>query len=65
MGENELKEIQIFVTKHVGTITLFRPQRGNSITPSMGLEIIAILDRWRQVFFLSNLFYYFNFCVMN
>jgi methylglutaconyl-CoA hydratase len=48
MGENELKEIQIFVTKHVGTITLFRPQRGNSITPSMGLEIIAILDRWRQ-----------------
>lgn len=49
---SEFKEIQVSVLDLVGTITLYRPQRGNSITSRMGLEIISILKKWENVIFI-------------
>jgi 1,4-dihydroxy-2-naphthoyl-CoA synthase len=41
----EYKEVKVSVANHVATITLFRPHRGNSITPSMGKEVLDALTR--------------------
>jgi enoyl-CoA hydratase/carnithine racemase len=47
-SSNDEVLISVDHQKHIGTITLNRPQRANAITPTMGIAIKKALDTWEK-----------------
>jgi enoyl-CoA hydratase/carnithine racemase len=49
MNPRDFKEINFYiVNRHIGTIVLNRPDKGNAITPSMAQEIIKCLKEFEE-----------------